>query len=97
MSNTTSTTNSYKSLISRDEKAIAADLVDIKVQEASLEVNYSILAVDKAIAKATSKVAAAKSATPFVPANVINASRELADLKADKEALVALKSELFPA
>ncbi len=83
-----------KEILSRDEKAVKADELDLNVASAKLQVEGDIISAQRRVN--TLEISLNDTiGTPFSPAKYINAKRELAAAKEDLADLESLKADLF--
>lgn len=84
-----------KEILTRDEKQVQMDELDLVVGTAKLQVESDIIAAKKAVNAADKAFQKALSTQPFSPGAVINAKRDREDAEQDLKDLEALKAELF--
>lgn len=86
----------YKDLISKDEKAVKAEEVEIRVKEASIQLDYDILAATKTVNQCTNDLKVAQSKCPgFSPKEVLEAKHALKEANEDLSGLMDMKTEMF--
>lgn len=85
----------YLELISKDEKAVKLEGLQIKAQEASIEVSREVMNLNSQIAKKTSQVVAAQRAVPYNVVNEYKLTKELAELGNALEFVNTIKKSRF--
>ena len=91
----TVTSTKLKDILSRDEKSVKADELNLVVETAKLQIEADIIAAKRKLNAAQTEMNVVLGKTPFSPANFINSKRAAADASADLKDLESLKTELF--
>lgn len=82
---------SYRDLISRDEKKVKADQIDMRVKEAKHQIDGDIIQAEKDALFAERDLREAMSAIPFNPGDVLQAKQDAKDAADTVAALNDLK------
>lgn len=85
----------YLELISQDEKKVQKEGLQIKAQEAVLEVQKEIMSLNSSINKKKQVLAKAQRQIPYNPNSEYLVTKELVELESKLEFLTKLKEERF--